>query len=152
MARSTRRNNRSRKITRNRKNLSMTRPKRGGKKNTFRRRASKKYRTRRFKKRGGMDPGQLYDSDGNENPEIAKLIADEQFQEKLDQLIANAKSQGKTPIDIAKLVERAKRNRKIMQGHHITKAVKGKFEDPKDEKVRGIDPIQPKKKGSFRTE
>ena len=145
MPRSTRRNNRSRKITRNRKNLSMTRPKRGGKKITFRRRASKKYRTRRFKKRGGMDPDQLYDPDGNENPEIAKLIADKQFQEKLGQLIANAKSQGKTPIDIDKLVERAKRNRKIMQGHHITESVRGKFEDPKDEMVRGRDPIQSKK-------
>lgn len=53
MVRSTRRNNRSRKITRSRKNLSMTRPKRRGKKITFKRRASKKDRTRRFKKKGG---------------------------------------------------------------------------------------------------
>ena len=79
MARSTRRNNRSRKITRNRKNLSMTRPKRGGKKITFRRRASKKYRTRRFKKRGGMDKGS---GDPTRSPEYLKAQA--QAQARLD--------------------------------------------------------------------
>jgi len=78
MARSTRRNNRSRKITRNRKNLSMTRPKRGGKKNTFRRRASKKYRTRRFKKRGGMDSGE-----STRSPEYLKARLDGYYYRKI---------------------------------------------------------------------
>ena len=56
MPRSTRRNTKSHKNTRGRKNLSMTRPKKRTYKMKSKRRTSKKNRTRRFKKRGGMDP------------------------------------------------------------------------------------------------
>lgn len=153
MPRSTRRNTKSHKNTRGHKNLSMTRPKRGGKK-SVKRRTSKKNRTRRFKKRGGMEPDErepdererrlladLYDPEGNPyNLDYAERIAEYQFQKKLGELRADAKSKGETEDQIARLEAIAEKNRKIMQGAHLT----DKFEDPKKEMATPGDRRQPK--------